>query len=244
MTVAIHQPNYLPWLGYFYKLLKADVFVFHDGVPFSRSSYTRRCRIPAARGSEEQEWLSVPVQHAPEGTPIVNIKLDHSRDWYVKHLNKIRNTYASAGFYEEVFPLFKRSIDDVRKETDLTLLNIALIQRICIELEIEVKCVRSHEYGIQETGSALNLALAQTLGASTYLSGTGALEYEESVQFAKNNIAIAVADVKGWLEMNPYEQDSPVFNGGLSIVDALMNLGTGGTRNLLDKMVRELQPLS
>ena len=243
MIVAIHQPNYLPWLGYFYKILRADVFVYHDAVPFSRSSYTRRCRIQVAKGSLEQDWLSIPVKHLPEGTPIPDIDVDESRDWRAKHLNKISNTYASAPCFADVFPVLKDGLDLSRDGSALAALNISLIEHLCRAMGIEVQFRYSSDFNFNTSRSLLNLDIARELGASTYLSGTGALQYEETDAFAKHNIMIEVADVKAWLEVNPYAQDSSSFMGGLSVIDALMNLGFTGTRVLLDRMVAELQPI-
>ncbi len=240
MTVAVHQPNYFPWLGYFYKLLKADLFVYHDAVPFSRSSYTRRSRIPIAKGSAELDWLSVPVQHVPEFTPISDIEVDDSRDWRSKHLNKICNTYASAPFFTDVYQIVQECLNQTRNETKLAWINRSIIERLCLVLEIPLATRQSSEFNLSMSGSALNLALVKELNATTYLSGTGAMQYEEVESFANANVNIQIADVMAWLNDNPYRQQSPVFNGGLSIIDALMNLGFAGTRTLLDQMLTEI----
>ena len=58
-TIAIHQPNYLPWLGYFYKIANSDVFVFLDDVQFSKNSYTNRVQVFGK--DEKMRWLTVPV---------------------------------------------------------------------------------------------------------------------------------------------------------------------------------------
>ncbi len=240
MTVAIHQPNYIPWLGYFYKMLRADLFIYHDAIPFSRSSYTRRCRIQTAKGSAEQDWLSVPVKHAPEGILIADIQIDNSKNWRSKHLNKISNTYSSAPFFEEVFPILKEALNGTANEENLSVLNTTLLQHICEQLMINVQIAHSSDYDVNKKGTALNLALALQVKASVYLSGTGALQYESAEDFEEHNIKIEVADIMSWLSINPYQQSSPRFMGGLSIVDALMNLGFGGTREVLDRMVGEI----
>ena len=59
MIVAIHQPNYLPWLGYFYKMVKADIFVLLDNVQYEKNGYTNRCQIKTPQGPF---WLTLPIK--------------------------------------------------------------------------------------------------------------------------------------------------------------------------------------
>ena len=70
MTVAIHQPNYFPWVGYFYKIKAADIFIFLDDVDFSKGSYTNRCRIRSWAEPSQMQWLTQPIVGGGSGTRI------------------------------------------------------------------------------------------------------------------------------------------------------------------------------
>ncbi|PIR50149.1 hypothetical protein COU79_01025, partial [Candidatus Peregrinibacteria bacterium CG10_big_fil_rev_8_21_14_0_10_54_7] len=84
MIAAIHQPNYLPWSGYFHKMVKADVFVFLDNVQFTKNSYQNRAKIKGLRG---EQWLTVPVKTSGSFGEMTNrIKVDNSQNWREKHL--------------------------------------------------------------------------------------------------------------------------------------------------------------
>ena len=94
--IAIHQPNYLPWLGYFEKIRRADVFVFLDDCQFSKGSYTNRVRIG------QGEWLTLPVSNS-FGAAINETKIADP-DWLEKHLARLEETYKKAKCFKQVWP--------------------------------------------------------------------------------------------------------------------------------------------
>ena len=92
MRVAVHQPQYLPWLGYLAKWAAADVFVFLDTVQYEKNGWQNRNRIRTADGAH---WLTVPV-HARLGTPIREVSVDTTQPWRARHLRAIEHAYARA----------------------------------------------------------------------------------------------------------------------------------------------------
>ena len=92
MRVAIHQPQYLPWLGYLAKWAAADLFVFLDTVQYEKNGWQNRNRIKTADGAR---WLTVPV-HARLGTPIADVAIDCEQSWSARHLRAIDGAYADA----------------------------------------------------------------------------------------------------------------------------------------------------
>ena len=82
-TIAIHQPNFLPWFGFFEKIKRVDQFVFLDHVPYSKGSYTNRVQY-FCKSSQKNKWLTVPIKNAPLGTAIHEIKLAESSTWESK----------------------------------------------------------------------------------------------------------------------------------------------------------------
>jgi len=120
MKVAIHQPNYLPYLGYFDKIRQADIFVFLDDAQFSKGSYTNRNRIKTSNGIK---WITVPLlkrkRKLPINRMIVQSPLLPSSLWIIKHSYIIHNSYRNA----EYFDLISAVINDIFEENWLYLAN-------------------------------------------------------------------------------------------------------------------------
>lgn len=232
MTVAIHQPNYLPWLGYFYKLFAADVFVFHDAVPFSKASYTKRCRIRRDKVSAETIWLSVPVCHFRQGTLISQIAISHDTDWRRQHLRKISNTYRSAPYFDTYAAPLEDLMEQAADMTSIEDYNIHMIHGIAGMLDLRPVYRRSSELPVEGRGTALNMSIVRHIGGDTYLAGAGSLNYEDDSIFTSENIHVLRHDIKSWLDAHPYDQGTGRFTNGLSVVDALMHLGVAGIRDV------------
>src|SRR2546428_2852818 len=101
-TVAILQPGYLPWIGFFDQMRRADVFVYYDDVQYDKHGWRNRNRIKTQTGPL---WLTVPVHHSGLGQPsILQVEIDARVPWARKHLASIRQAYAAAPFLEQYLP--------------------------------------------------------------------------------------------------------------------------------------------
>ena len=108
MKVSIHQPAYLPWLGYFDRIAKSDLFIFLDNVQFEKNSYTNRNII---KGPNGPQWLTIPIKQKGHLHKKLNeIEIATDIDWKSKHLKSIKNCYArTEGFnekYEKILSLY------------------------------------------------------------------------------------------------------------------------------------------
>ena len=216
-TVAIHQPNYIPWIGYFCKILKADTFVFLDNVQFSRGGYANRNKINAPNGPI---WLTQPVPHK-KGTYQVTDEVEFSDStWKQVHLNLISRYYRRAGAYDRFFERLK---DAYLKNESCKLVdfNIALIQQITTWLGLATKFVRASELGVRGRPPWLNPSICQAVGASTYLSGMGGKHYQDESAFEALGIELVYSD----FQHPTYPQLSSEFTPNLSIIDLLLNCG-------------------
>lgn len=214
MVVAIHQPNFLPWCGYFAKLKAADVFVLLDNVPISKGSYTPRCQIRNGQGTQ---WLSVPVSFR-HGDLISSVRFVNGR-WADKHLKTLAQVYGRHPFFNEIMGL----LEPAYKEPGdlLSEFNIRLICSISQYLGLPGEIVRGSHIAPSGEGDDRLIEIVRILGGDTYLSGKGGQNYQDPAKFAAADIQLVVRSYKPI----PYSQGPEDFASGLSIADCLFNLG-------------------
>jgi hypothetical protein len=104
LIVAVHQPQYLPWLGYFDKMRRADVFCYLNDVQYKKNEWQNRNRIKTA---QNWQWLTVPVRyHFPE--KINEVHINNGVDWTRKHLQALITNYRRAPYYKAYISIFDR----------------------------------------------------------------------------------------------------------------------------------------
>jgi len=226
--VAVHQPNFLPWMGYLAKIARADYFIFLDNVQFSKGSFTNRSKI---LDGGHPNWLTVPAKPRL-GTPITEVKIA-SFEWKQKHLEKIEMNYQNSPNSGSMLPFLRKLYD----QDDLTMLsafNIHLIKAISELLELKVTFIRSSEITTELFASPTDriVALIKEVGGTHYISGNGARSYQDLRLFSEQSINVQYLD---FIE-KPYKQNAPKFHKGLSCIDSLFNIGIDDTRrNLFEK---------
>lgn len=224
-TVAAHQPNYLPWLGYFHKIAECDVFVFLDDVEYSSGAWINRNRIKTPDG---WTWLTVPV--SGNSGEIRSIEIAETDDWADEHAKSLRFNYGKAPHYDELADLFATTYD--REWRRLQALNTHLIREIADCIGLDCEFVSSSEFGIDATDSERILGLCRELDADRYLSGTGAKSYMDEDAFHAAGVDVTYQSI----EYPTYTQRFDDFVPELSIVDPLFNCGPDRTI----EMIREL----
>ena len=217
MVVAIMQPTYLPWMGYFDLIDQSDVFVFLDTVAFSRQSWQQRNRILTEHGAH---WLTVPVRHAM-GTSIGEVAIDNARPWRRKHWATIEAAYRRAPSWAEC----SGPLADVyeREWQSLADLNVSSIRAVASQLGVDARFERASALprSTQRKAGAL-VDLCRELGATTYLSPAGSFAYLESdSEFEQGGIALRFQH----FEHPTYPQGQAGFVPYLSAIDLLMNTG-------------------
>lgn len=218
MIAAIHQPNFLPWLGYFYKMWKADRFILLDDVQYNRRSVTSRVKIKTADG---EKWLTIPViKKGRYHQLIMEVELEHSNHWKNKVLGTLQTCYGKAPHFYTFFPELK---DIIRKDhTMLADLNIDLIKWLAYVFELETPIIRSSQLENNNGQSTERLvSICSAIGANRYLSGFGGQKYQQLEIFRSRGIDPLVYDFR-----HPeYLQMWGHFVPGLSAVDLLFNCG-------------------
>lgn len=221
LTVAIHQPNYLPWIGYFQKIHRCDVFVFLDTVEYTSNSWINRNKIKTPDG---WTWLTVPV-HGSNGSIADMVIANDS--WRNSHEKSLQQNYGKAAHFDEINDLFVQTY--AKPWESLCELNIHLVRKLANRIGLECRFVRSSELDVDASSSERIVRLCTELGADRYFSGTGARSYNDHTQFETADITLEYQSI----EHPQYEQRFGDFVSKLSIVDALMNVGVDGTSDLL-----------
>lgn len=222
LTVAIVQPAYLPWLGYFDQMAAADVFVHYDDVQYSRKSWHSRNRVKTPAGAD---WLSVPVEHAG-GRPvsIQDARIAHGVAWAKRHLGMIQASYRTAPYFNDVYPwlvdLLSFPWDSLRH------LNIQLAMTLAGFMGLEspdlVLC-SDLEIPMDLDTTARPLRVCQAVGATRFICGPTAKAYINPGAFADAGIELVWHDYQPaeYLQLWPAQGFIP----RLSALDALMMLG-------------------
>jgi hypothetical protein len=223
MLVAIHQPNFLPWLGYFDRMVRADLFVLLDHVQFERRNYQNRALI---RLEDEARWLTVPVVQLSQKEKIVDKRVDNpppgtARWWGPNSFNTLRYAYRKAPYFDLYAPRL-REILETRWEK-LVDLNIATLEFVREALGIATPMVRSSTLPVEGARSGLLLDICSKVGASAFLGGMGGSRgYLDNEAFAAASMGVV------WQEFRhpQYPQcGSAPFIPGLSALDLLFNCG-------------------
>ncbi len=220
MICAIHQPQFLPWLGHFQKIRMADVFVFLDNVQFQKNEFQNRNRVPTRSGVK---WLTVPVSYA-FGDPIRDVRIASGRPWRRKILGTLEHAYGKSAHFAALMSAFRDMLSE--DWPTLSQVNMAsvrwLMENFCVNTET---CLASDLPACDEDRTGRLVDICRHVGATTYLSGSLARRYLDIGRFEQAGIKV---------EFQHYEH--PVYpqtsNGGdfishMSAIDALFNLGPG-----------------
>jgi hypothetical protein len=216
--IGIHQPNFMPWLGYFYKIWKSDIFIFLDDVQFQKkgASYTNRVSINI---NGESKYLTVPIKRE-SGTWNINKTKFLDNKWKKKIISSLQGSYAKANFFKEnkefIYSLIEYESDNLAD------FNMNFILKICNKLDINTNIVKSYDYNITTISTQRLIDLIKKLNGNIYLSGSGGDNYQEKELFKKENIKLNYNQVPN-LKYSQIKTEE--FIDGLSIVDAIFNIG-------------------
>lgn len=223
MKVFVHQPEYIPWLGFFDKLARCDTYVIYDDAQYQHGGFHNRNRIRTPSG---WEWLTVPIIHGHPQT-IKDVRI-YGDQWRTKQLNSLRAHYRKTPYFNKYFPLLEEAI--VFNHELLIGLNLHLIKSVADALDIKVKMMRSSEfpYGGEEKNEKL-VSMCKFLGADTYLSGSGGQNYIKEELFRQAGVTLQ------WhtYEHPKYQQMFGGFEPNMSIIDLLFNEGPNAKEILL-----------
>lgn len=243
-VVSAHQPNFLPYLGFFDKMIQSDVFVIRDEVQFVERDYHHRNRIRIdgfCRGEPQSKWIRVPVNKEMQEIRNIRIKnsvKDKGAPWNVSMLRQIRANYRKTPFFRKYYLDLEAILLTERER--LVTLNMEIIKFIKDSFKIDTQIVYASELSYRKTNDATEdlIGIARSVNADVYLSGRGAIAYMKQDLFLKAGIELQFQDFAHPV----YRQRYPGFVRNLASIDALFNVGNIFSERYLGK--RELEAAS
>jgi len=228
-TAVIHQPDFAPYLGFFHRFLKADLWVVLDNVQFLSGSkrWHNRDLIKTPQGGR---WLTVGVCKPQYQTTTINDVVLSDTDWRRDNLNLIRANYQKAPYFREIMPFVEELYAlPCRRLAEFNLASITMLMGL---FGIEIETVLASTLGATGKSNDLLVDLLRKTGSRRYLSGVGARSYFEAAPFDSAGIEVV------WQEFEHpvYPQLHGDFVSYLSSIDLLFNCGTERSRDILRSM--------
>jgi hypothetical protein len=221
IRVAMHQPNFLPYIGFFDKAAKADLLVIVDHVAFSKGkdNWHHRNRIRNCRG---WDYITIPVSDHFNYKPFTSVTLNGNIEFKKrKHIKTFCMNYQKAPFFDDYFGSFSELY--MEKENSLVEFNIKLIRWMIKSMGIKAKVVRSSEldFDLNARKTDMIMEIMENVGGSRFISGDGAKCYIEKQRFEGNGISMEFQNFR-----HPeYPQTYPGFIPNMSAMDLILNTG-------------------
>lgn len=220
MIIGIHQPNYLPYLGFFEKMKQSDIFVIYDDAKFNKSDFHHRNKIRIFSGCK---WLTVPVEKKQIPINQIIIKNEAATwkgtKWSEDHFNNIKNNYNKTQCYSDYEDDIKNIYE--KRYTKLVDLNMNLINflRKAFDINTEIRLSSNFKFASKSTERLVEIV--EDLGGDTYLSGVKGRDYLDLSMFEKKGIKVKFQNYKNCI----YKQQFEGFIPNIAAIDALLNIG-------------------
>lgn len=221
MIISIHQPDYIPYLGYYYKISKSNKFVFLEDCQFSNDNMHNWNRIKTSQGECK---LKIPVNYF-FGDSINKVKTRDELNWKEKHLKTIKMNYSRSEYFNIIFPKFEEIL--LRDYDNLADLNIAISTWIIHEFGFKVEIFRSSNMNINTLHEERVIDICNLLNGNVYLSGNGAKAYQIEEHFIKKGVKLIYTDYNPILYKQMWGKNG--FLKNLSILDYIFNCGFNWT---------------
>lgn len=218
MKITIHQPEHMPWLGFFHKINLSDVYVVLDNVQYCRHYFQNRNKIRTIDG---WQWLTVPIEKDNIDTLLIkDTKISKGNlRWKNKNLESICQNYRKAPYFKNYWDALKSIYN--RDYTNLIDLNLDLIKFFFDKLGIKTEIRLASELNVFGYKNELILHICQAVGANLYISGISGKEYLDIEKFSSNGIEVMIQEFHHPI----YKQLHEPFIPCMSIVDLLFNYG-------------------
>ena len=231
MLVAGHQPNYLPFLGFFHKLASVDHFMVVDNAQFVKRGTFGWIHRNKIRTKDGWQWLSLPViTKGKREQSCAEAELGDQQNWRRKHWRAIEVNYNKAPHFETYAPRFAEIYE--KEWTHLAPLSVALIREFAAAFEITTPIEVASEQGVDGEAHELLEAVCKHFGASRYLSGVHGRDYLDLDDMKNRGIEIEFQEFTHPVYSQCHQGE---FEPGMSAIDLIFNEGPRAAEILLSK---------
>ena len=229
MKVALMQPYFFPYIGYFQLIHAVDEFIIFDNAQYIRRGWINRNRV--LNPQKETVYINVPVQKASRETKIKDIVIDSSSNWKETIIHQL-NYYRKAPNYDFVMDFLNDSLE--LSKPYISELNTSLLKKVCNLLKINTNItVLSEQFPMLNEMNAADewgIEVSKALNATSYINAIGGKEFYDPQKYRANGLDIQF--IKN--DIKPYKQFHDVFVPGLSIIDMMMFNQPEEIREMLD----------
>lgn len=226
--VVIHQPDFMPYLGFFQRLIQADIYIVMDNVQYVRGSsraLTNRDKIRTVRG---ETWINVGIQKCVFGCRIDEVLISQETQWRERSLNLLKENYRKADYFNEIYPYLEALYSlDCKKMIEFNMASIKMLIELFDIGDLEIKY--ASELAVEGKSNEQVINLVKAVGCHRYLSGTGARSYYIPELYKEAGIEVV------WqkFEHPVYKQQFEGFIPYLSSIDLLLNCGIVRSREII-----------
>ena len=228
--ISIHQPNYLPWMGYFHKMTYCDVFVFLDDVQYTPKTYINRAQIIQ---NGELVRLSIPATVPKWDSTITEVSIG-LETFGAKHLASLRHAYGKCRNFDIVMDVLSPHYDT--ECCSLAEFNMGLITDIAAFIGLKPQFIKLSELSLTSAKNDLLIDIATSCGGGEFVSGIGARTYICGNELLYQDASISLS-YQNFVHPE-YRQRKEPFIKGASILDLLFNHGT----DALDILTSQIEP--
>jgi hypothetical protein len=251
MKLAIMQPYFFPYIGYYQAISAVDKYILYDNLAYIKRGWVNKNRLLVV--NREPVYIIVPVKDKSCLRKINEIELVDNKNWRKKILNTIFMNYKKTSYFDEIYSIVEHVINsEVRLLTELNIKSIIDISRY-LDIKTEITTDTSKYFHLEEKleDDRLDIAarfpsvkllnpekkvirvieICRTEGADVFINAIGGQELYDKEEFTLNDIKLFFVQTKGY----SYKQSTEIFYPHLSIIDVLMNCGKAGTKELLNK---------
>jgi len=228
MILSVNQPYFAPFQGFFYKILRSDIFVILDQVQFPRgTTWLSRNRFKNDQGTL---WMTIPVWKKGLGLQKIDkVRIDYEGRWARKHMSSLQNAYQNAPYFEEHVPFLAGLFSG--KFEKLVDLNLEIIHYLVMKLGIHCRIMLLSEMGIDDRGDRLILEICRRTGATIFLAQSPTKKFIDASLFIEAGVSLEFFSPPGPV----YPQLWGDFIPNLSVFDLLLNCGPKAGEILMKK---------
>ncbi len=240
MIAAIHQPNHLPWTGFWLKFAAADTWIAYDDCELSKKGVTRRVSLPSTKGGQgdARRWSTLPLCAHRDSVSIDEVRLCLDTKAVAKLKGVLDATYGHLRHYGAAITPFLGAVEEINATTTLAEFNTRVICAYASALCLHTQVVSASRILAYAPGPTHLRDLVEAQGASIYLSGSGgARRYLTPDVFADSRVSVAFVDFYAWAQSMYESHHSP----GHSFIGPLASSGFDAFRQNLTRLTNELR---